>query len=60
VAADLCRRTRAVSLDSSLWEVTRRALATDANQLPVISPREGNRFVGTVAIADVLAAAARD
>jgi CIC family chloride channel protein len=57
VAADLMQPTSAISLDASLWDVTRRALAADSGRLPVQSPREGGRLVGTVAIADVLAAA---
>jgi CBS domain-containing protein len=59
VAADVMERTGAVSVDASLWEATRRALAADVPRLPVVSPREGNRFVGTLAIPDVLAAARR-
>jgi CIC family chloride channel protein len=57
VAADLLHPAGAVSVDASLWEVTRRALAAESGRLAVLAPREGNRFVGTVAIADVLAAA---
>jgi CIC family chloride channel protein len=59
VAADVMERAGAVSVDASLWEATRRALAADCTRLPVVSPREGNRFVGTLAIPDVLAAARR-
>jgi chloride channel protein, CIC family len=59
VAADLAHRTGTISLDASLWEVTRRALAGGAARLPVLSPREGNRFVGSIAVSDVLAAAAQ-
>ena len=59
VAADVMERAGAVSVDASLWEATRRALAAESTRLPVISPREGNRFVGTLAIPDVLAAARR-
>jgi CIC family chloride channel protein len=58
VAADLARPVGALSVDASLWEVTRRALATRRASLPVTSPREGHRFVGTIATADVLSAAA--
>jgi hypothetical protein len=32
------------SVDASLWEATRRALAAESTRLPVISPREGNRW----------------
>jgi CIC family chloride channel protein len=59
VAADVMERAGAVSVDASLWEATRRALAAESSRLPVVSPREGNRFVGTLAIPDVLAAARR-
>jgi CIC family chloride channel protein len=59
VAADIMERAGAVSVDASLWEATRRALAAETTRMPVISPREGNRFVGTLAIPDVLAAARR-
>ena len=59
VAADVMERAGAVSVDASLWEATRRALAAETTRLPVISPREGNRFLGTLAIPDVLAAARR-
>jgi CIC family chloride channel protein len=59
VAADVMERAGAVSVDASLWEATRRALAAESPRLPVVSPREGNRFVGTLAISDVLAAARR-
>ena len=59
VAADVMERASAVSVDASLWEATRRALAAESTRLPVVSPREGNRFVGTLAIPDVLAAARR-
>ena len=59
VAADIMERAGAVSVDASLWEATRRALAAESTRLPVISPRQGNRFVGTLAIPDVLAAARR-
>jgi CIC family chloride channel protein len=59
VAADVMERAGAVSVDASLWEATRRALAAETRRLPVVSPREGNRFVGTLAIPDVLAAARR-
>jgi CBS domain-containing protein len=59
VAADLMEPATAVSIDASLWEVTRRALAADSGRLPVQSPREGGRLVGTVSISDVLAAARR-
>ena len=59
VAADIMERAGAVSVDASLWEATRRALAAESTRLPVVSPREGNRFVGTLAIPDVLAAARR-
>jgi CIC family chloride channel protein len=59
VAADVMERAGAVSVDASLWEATRRALAAESTRLPVVSPREGNRFVGTLAIRDVLAAARR-
>lgn len=59
VAADVMERAAAVSVDASLWEATRRALAAEGARLPVVSPRQGNRFVGTLAIADVLAAARR-
>lgn len=59
VAADVMQPAGAVSVDASLWEATRRALAAESTQLPVVSPREGNRFVGTLAIPDVLAAARR-
>jgi CIC family chloride channel protein len=58
VAADLMHPAGAISVDASLWEVTRRALAADVARLPIVSPREGGKFVGTIAIADVLAAAA--
>jgi CIC family chloride channel protein len=58
VAADLMQRARPVSLDASLWDVTRRALASQQQQLAVQSPREGHKFVGTISIADVLKAAA--
>ncbi|HZS42463.1 MAG TPA: chloride channel protein [Polyangia bacterium] len=58
IAADLMRPAPAVSVDASLWEVTRRALAADSTRLPVVSPREGNRFVGTISTKDVIAAAA--
>jgi CIC family chloride channel protein len=57
VAADVMERASVVSVDASLWEATRRALAAETTRLPVVSPREGNRFVGTLAIPDVLAAA---
>jgi chloride channel protein, CIC family len=59
IAADLMRPAGAVSLDASLWEATRRALAAESSRLPVVSPREGNRFVGTLSAADVIAAAAQ-
>ena len=59
VAADVMERAGAVSVDASLWEATRRALAAETTRLPVISPRQGNRFLGTLAIPDVLAAARR-
>lgn len=59
VAADVMEPAGAVSVDASLWEATRRALAAESSRLPVVSPREGNRFVGTLAIPDVLAAARR-
>jgi len=59
IAADLTTPTGAVSVDASLWDVTRRALAAGSAHLPVLSPREGNRFVGTIAIHEVLAAAAK-
>lgn len=59
VAADVMERAGPVSVDASLWEATRRALASESTRLPVVSPREGNRFVGTLAIPDVLAAARR-
>jgi CIC family chloride channel protein len=59
VAADVMERAGAVSVDASLWEATRRALAAETTRLPVVSPREGNRFLGTLAIPDVLAAARR-
>jgi chloride channel protein, CIC family len=58
VAADLMHRARPVSLDASLWDVTRRALASQQKQLAVQSPREGHKFVGTISISDVLKAAA--
>jgi chloride channel protein, CIC family len=58
VAADLMNRARPVSVDASLWDVTRRALASDQKQLAVLSPREGHKFVGTIRISDVLKAAA--
>jgi CIC family chloride channel protein len=60
VAADLARPAPAISVDASLWDVTRRALAGAGDLLPVLSPREGGRFVGTIAVRDVLAAAAID
>ena len=56
VAADVMERTGTVSVDASLWEATRRALAAESTRMPVVSPRENNRFVGTLAIPDVLAA----
>ncbi len=59
VAADLLHATPAVSVDASLWDVTRRALASGTGHLPVLSPREGNRFVGTISIREILAAAAK-
>ena len=59
VAADVMERAGAVSVDASLWEATRRALAAESTRLAVNSPREGNSFVGTLAIPDVLAAARR-
>ena len=59
VAADIMERAGPVSVDASLWEATRRALAAESTRLPVVSPREGNRFIGTLAIPDVLAAARR-
>jgi CIC family chloride channel protein len=59
VAADLVRPAPAISIDSSLWDVTRRALAGGGGRMPVLSPREGNRFVGTVSIREVLQAAAK-
>jgi CIC family chloride channel protein len=59
VAADIMERVGAVSVDASLWEATRRALAAESTRLAVVSPRQGNRFVGTLAIPDVLAAARR-
>jgi CIC family chloride channel protein len=58
VAADLMQRAHPVSLDASLWDVTRRALASQQQQLAVQSPRENQKFVGTIAISDVLKAAA--
>jgi CIC family chloride channel protein len=57
VAADLMQRARPVSLDASLWDVTRRALASQQQQLAV---REGSKFVGTLSIEDVLNAARGD
>jgi CIC family chloride channel protein len=57
VAADVMERAGPLSVDASLWEATRRALGAASSRLPVVSPREGNRFVGTLAIGDVLAAA---
>jgi chloride channel protein, CIC family len=59
VAADVMERAGTVSVDASLWEATRRALAAETTRMPVVSPRENNRFVGTLAIPDVLAAARR-
>jgi CIC family chloride channel protein len=59
VAADVMERAGAVSVDASLWEATRRALAAESTRLPVVSPRDNNRFMGTLAIPDVLAAARR-
>jgi len=59
VAADLVRPAQAISVDASLWDVTRRALQGGAGRLPVLSPRQGNRFVGTVSIREVLQAAAK-
>jgi CIC family chloride channel protein len=59
VAADLMRTAPTVSVDASLWEVTRRALAASTTRLAVLAPREGYRFVGTLATADILKAAAR-
>ncbi|MDB4970858.1 MAG: chloride channel protein [Myxococcales bacterium] len=59
VAADVMERAGAVSVDASLWEATRRALAAESTRLPVVSPRDNNRFLGTLAIPDVLAAARR-
>jgi CIC family chloride channel protein len=57
VAADLMQRARPISVDASLWDVTRRALASEQTQLAVSSPREGHKFVGIIDISDVLAAA---
>jgi CIC family chloride channel protein len=57
VAADLAQRARPVSIDASLWDVTRRALASRETELAVLSP--ARRFVGTVSIPAVLAAAAK-
>jgi CIC family chloride channel protein len=59
IAADLARPAAAISVDASLWDVTRRALAGGTGRLPVLSPREGNRFVGTLSIREVLEAAAK-
>jgi CIC family chloride channel protein len=57
VAADVMQRPAPISVDASLWEATRRALAAQSPRVPVVSPREGNRFLGTLASSDVLAAA---
>jgi CIC family chloride channel protein len=59
VAADLARSAPSVSIDASLWDITRRALGGSPSQLPVLSPREGGRLVGTISIRDVLQAAAK-
>lgn len=59
VAADLAQPIRAVSVDASLWDVTRRALAARSRRIPVTSPREGHRYVGTITVRDVLDAAAK-
>ena len=59
VAADLVNATAAVSVDASLWDATRRALAGGASRLPVLSERDGGRLVGTLSIHDVLQAAAK-
>jgi CIC family chloride channel protein len=59
LATDLARPARAISIDASLWDVTRRALAGGAGRLAVLSPREGNRFVGTISVREVLATAAK-
>jgi hypothetical protein len=58
--ADLMVAVTPVSVDASLWDLTRSALQTDAAALPVISPREGSRFIGVIATADVLRAARRE
>jgi CIC family chloride channel protein len=58
VAADLVQTAPAVSIDASLWDVTRRALAEGTGRLPVLSPRDNNRFLGTISIREVLSAAA--
>jgi CIC family chloride channel protein len=60
IGADVMRPASAVSIDASLWEVTRLALAAGAGDLPVVSPREDGRFVGVISIPEVLAAARRD
>jgi CIC family chloride channel protein len=57
VAFDLMQPAAAISVDASLWEATRRALAAEAEALAVVAPHEGGRFVGVVRIDDVLAAA---
>jgi CIC family chloride channel protein len=59
IAADLVHPAPAISIDASLWDVTRRALAGGSGRLPVLSPRENNRFVGTISIREVLQAAAK-
>jgi CIC family chloride channel protein len=54
IAADLMRDADPISFDASLWEVTRRALSSERGELPVVSPREGGRFIGVVPVKEVL------
>jgi len=60
VAADLAEPVPTLSVDASLWDATRRALRGGVERLAVISPREGHRFIGTIAASDVLDRARRE
>jgi CBS domain-containing protein len=60
VAADLAQPIPTLSVDASLWDATRRALRAGTDRLAVVSPREGQRFIGTIAAADVLEHARRE
>lgn len=60
IAADLAEPIPTLSVDASLWDATRRALRAGVDRLAVVNPREGHRFIGTIAAADVLERARRE